>query len=158
MAVPRRSPFTSTAFSLKLVGVFNFTIDEATMSKLVDGLRYAKTHEWAKLEADGLVRVGISDYAQQQLGDVVFIELPGVGRAVKAGEACAVVESVKAASDIYSPVSGEIAEVNGAAADSPESVNADSYANWLFAVKPGNPDELDALLDAAAYGAATAGA
>ena len=125
------------------------------MSKLPDDLRYADTHEWAKLEADGLVRVGISDFAQQQLGDVVFIELPEVGRAVEAGKACAVIESVKAASDIYSPVSGEIAEVNEAVKDAPELVNADSYANWLFAVKPGDTGELDSLLDADAYLAAT---
>lgn len=125
------------------------------MSKLPDDLRYAKTHEWAKLEGDGLVRVGISDFAQQQLGDVVFIELPNVGRAVKAGEACAVIESVKAASDIYSPVSGEIAEINEALQDAPESVNADSYVNWLFAIKPSDTGELDSLLDAADYLAST---
>jgi len=126
------------------------------MSKLPDDLRYAKTHEWAKLEADGLVRVGISDFAQEQLGDVVFIELPKPGRAVRAGESCAVIESVKAASDIYSPVSGAIAEVNSALSDAPESVNADSYANWLFTVQAAEPAaELAALLDAAGYLAST---
>jgi glycine cleavage system H protein len=126
------------------------------MSKLVDDLRYAQTHEWAKLEAGGLVRVGITDFAQGQLGDVVFIELPDMGRVVKAGEACAVIESVKAASDIYSPVSGEIAEVNLAVNDAPELVNEDSYANWLFVVKASDTAELDGLLNAAAYEASTA--
>jgi glycine cleavage system H protein len=125
------------------------------MSKLVDDLRYASTHEWAKLEEGGLVRVGISDFAQAQLGDVVFIELPKPGRVLNAGEACATIESVKAASDIYSPVSGEIAEINSAVVDMPELVNADSYANWLFAVQASNADELDKLMSAAAYGAAT---
>jgi len=125
------------------------------MSKLPDDLRYAKSHEWAKLEGDSRVRVGITDFAQGKLGDVVFIELPAPGRVVAAGEACAVIESVKAASDIYSPVSGEIVEVNTALDGAPEMVNADSYANWLFAVQAVNPAELDALLDAAGYLAAT---
>jgi glycine cleavage system H protein len=128
---------------------------ETTMSKLPDNLRYAKTHEWAKLEEGGLVRVGISDFAQEQLGDVVFIELPKPGQAVRAGQACAVIESVKAASDIYSPVTGRIAEANEALAGAPELVNADSYENWLFAVQADDPAELDALLDAAGYRDAT---
>ncbi len=127
------------------------------MSKVLSDLRYAASHEWAKLEADGLVRVGISDFAQAQLGDVVFIELPEPGRAVAAGEACAVIESVKAASDIYSPVAGAIAEVNEAVAADPALVNEDSYTNWLFAVKASNTGELDALLDASAYEAETKG-
>ena len=121
------------------------------MSKLPGDLKYAKSHEWAKAEADGKVRVGITDHAQEQLGDVVYIELPAVGRSVKAGEACAVIESVKAASDIYSPVTGTIAEVNAALADHPERVNQDSYDNWLFAVQASDTDELDKLLDAAGY-------
>lgn len=116
-------------------------------------LKYAASHEWAHAEADGRVTIGITDHAQEALGDIVFLELPAVGRVVKAGEECAVVESVKAASDIYSPVSGEVVEVNQAAADAPEAVNADAYAAWLFRVKPSNPAELDALLDAEAYGA-----
>jgi glycine cleavage system H protein len=116
-----------------------------------DGLKYANTHEWAKLEGDGTVRVGISDYAQGELGDVVFVDLPNAGRRVKAGEAVAAVESVKAASDIYSPVSGEILEANSALADSPESLNQDAYAAWLFVVKPDAASELDALMDAKAY-------
>jgi glycine cleavage system H protein len=91
-------------------------------------LKYAKSHEWAKLEADGLVAVGITDHAQEALGDIVFLELPQVGRKVAAGEECAVVESVKAASDIYAPIAGEVVAVNQAAADAPESVNQDAYA------------------------------
>lgn len=121
------------------------------MSNLPDNLKYANSHEWAKQEDGNVVRVGISDFAQEQLGDVVFVELPDVGRKVKAGEAVAVVESVKAASDIYSPVSGEILEVNEALNDAPEAINEDSYAAWFFAVKADNPAELDKLLDAKGY-------
>ena len=116
-------------------------------------LKYTASHEWAKHEADGSVTIGITDHAQEALGDIVFLELPAVGRVVKAGEECAVVESVKAASDIYAPVSGEVVDINQAAADAPDSVNADAYANWLFRVKPANLAELDGLLDAAAYAA-----
>ncbi|GMU48845.1 MAG: glycine cleavage system H protein [Candidatus Desulfobacillus denitrificans] len=114
-------------------------------------LKYAKSHEWARLASDGLVTVGISDHAQEALGDIVFLELPAVGRKVKAGEECAVVESVKAASDIYAPIGGEVVAVNQAAADAPESVNQDAYAAWLFRLKPDNAADLDKLLDAAAY-------
>jgi glycine cleavage system H protein len=121
------------------------------MSRLPDDLKYAKTHEWVKSEENGRVRVGISDYAQEQLGDVVYVELPDIGRRVKAGEACAVVESVKAASDIYSPVSGEIVEVNESLSDAPEAINQDSYAAWLFRVKADDLSELNSLLDASAY-------
>ncbi|MBS1212469.1 MAG: glycine cleavage system protein [Proteobacteria bacterium] len=121
------------------------------MSELPTDLKYAKTHEWAKREADGSVRVGITDHAQEQLGDLVYVELPKAGTQVKAGEACAVVESVKAASDIYSPVSGEIVEVNATLTDAPEAVNQDAYAAWLFRVQMTNPAELEALLDAAGY-------
>ena len=120
-------------------------------------LKYAASHEWARLDLDGSVAIGITDHAQEALGDIVFLELPAVGRVVKAGEECAVVESVKAASDIYAPVSGEVVDINQAAADAPESVNADAYAAWLFRIKPADAAkakaELDALLDAAAYGA-----
>jgi glycine cleavage system H protein len=120
-------------------------------------LKYAASHEWAKAEADGTVTIGITDHAQEALGDIVFLELPAVGRVVKAGEECAVVESVKAASDIYSPVSGEVVDINQAAVDAPESVNADAYATWLFRIKPANAaqlvTELGGLLDAAAYDA-----
>lgn len=121
------------------------------MSKLPDDLKYAKSHEWARLEENGLVRVGITDFAQEQLGDVVFVETPEVGRNVKAGESCAVVESVKAASDIYTPVSGEIAAVNETLGDVPESINQDAYDAWLFLVKPDDLGELDALLNARDY-------
>ena len=114
-------------------------------------LKYAKTHEWARRDADGTVAVGITDHAQEALGDIVFLELPETGRTLKAGEECAVVESVKAASDIYAPISGAVVARNDAAADAPESVNQDAYAAWLFKIKPDNPAELDALLDAAAY-------
>lgn len=116
-------------------------------------LKYTASHEWIRQEADGTLTVGITDHAQEALGDIVFLELPAAGRVLKAGEACAVVESVKAASDIYAPVSGEIVDNNQAAADAPESVNADPYAAWLFRIKPSNPAELDTLLDAAAYAA-----
>ena len=114
-------------------------------------LKYAASHEWVKTEADGTLTVGVSDHAQEALGDIVFLELPAVGRVVKAGETVAVIESVKAASDIYSPVSGEVIAVNEAAVDAPDCVNADAYAAWLFKVKPSNIAELDSLLDAAAY-------
>ncbi|MBK9520410.1 MAG: glycine cleavage system protein GcvH [Rhodocyclaceae bacterium] len=114
-------------------------------------LKYAASHEWVKTEADGTLTVGVSDHAQEALGDIVFLELPAVGRVVKAGETVAVIESVKAASDIYSPVSGEVIAVNDAAVDAPDCVNADAYAAWLFKVKPSNIAELDSLLDAAAY-------
>ncbi len=114
-------------------------------------LKYAKTHEWARLDADGIVTVGISDHAQEALGDIVFLELPQVGRTLKAGEECAVVESVKAASDIYAPIAGEVVEANQAAVDAPELVNQDAYGAWLFKLKPANVAELDSLLDAAGY-------
>jgi len=120
-------------------------------------LKYAASHEWARAEADGTVTIGITDHAQEALGDIVFLELPAVGRVVKAGEECAVVESVKAASGIYSPVSGEVVDINQAAVDKPEAVNADAYATWLFRIKPANAAELatqmGGLLDAAAYAA-----
>ena len=114
-------------------------------------LKYAASHEWVNTEADGTLTIGVSDHAQEALGDIVFLELPAVGRVIKAGETVAVIESVKAASDIYAPVSGEVIAINDAAVDAPDSVNADAYAAWLFKVKPSNIAELDALLDAAAY-------
>ena len=114
-------------------------------------LKYAKSHEWARKEADGSLTIGITDHAQEALGDIVFLELPEVVRTVKAGEEIAVVESVKAASDIYAPVSGEVIAINQPAADTPESVNADAYSAWLFKIKPSDPAEYEALLDAAAY-------
>ncbi|MFA7240168.1 MAG: glycine cleavage system protein GcvH [Sulfuricellaceae bacterium] len=114
-------------------------------------LKYAKSHEWARLEADGAVTVGITEHAQEQLGDLVFVENPAVGRMLAAGEECAVVESVKAASDIYAPLAGEVIAVNGELNDEPEKINEDAYAAWLFKIKPDNAADLDALLDAAAY-------
>jgi glycine cleavage system H protein len=117
-------------------------------------LRYTESHEWAKKDAGGTFTVGITDHAQEALGDLVFIELPAVGRMLAAGEACAVVESVKAASDIYAPVAGEVVAINQAVTDTPESVNTDAYGNWLFKLKPANPADVDKLLDAAAYAAA----
>jgi glycine cleavage system H protein len=114
-------------------------------------LKYTKTHEWARRDADGTVTIGITDHAQEALGDIVFLELPENGRKLKSGEECAVVESVKAASDIYAPLAGEVVARNDAATDAPESVNQDAYAAWLFKIKPSNLAEMDALLDAAAY-------
>ncbi|SDU33421.1 glycine cleavage system H protein [Pseudomonas pohangensis] len=124
------------------------------MSNVPADLRYAASHEWARLEADGSVTVGISDHAQEALGDVVFVELPEVGASLAAGQQAGVVESVKAASDIYAPISGEIIAVNAALTDNPELVNEDPYANWFFKLKPATVAELDQLLDAAAYQAA----
>lgn len=118
-----------------------------------DHLKYAASHEWSRLEADGTITVGITDHAQEALGDIVFLELPTAGRVVKAKEECAVIESVKAASDIYAPVSGEIVAINQAAIDAPEAINSAPYDHWLFRIKPANPDELNALLDADGYNA-----
>lgn len=115
------------------------------------GLKYTESHEWIRRESDGTLTVGITDHAQEALGDLVFIELPEVGRKAKAGDAVAVVESVKAASDVYAPVDGEIVAVNAAVAEAPENVNADAYANWLYRLKPDGAGDLSKLLDAAAY-------
>lgn len=128
------------------------------MSIIPADQKYARTHEWAKSESGGMARIGITDHAQQQLGDVVYVELPEPGRQVRSGEACAVVESVKAASDIYSPLSGEIVEVNRSLEESPETLNQDAYAAWLFRVKVADASELDAMLDAEAYRALAEGA
>ena len=117
-------------------------------------LNYTTSHEWIRSESDGSLTIGITDHAQEALGDLVFIELPAVGRKVKAGEACAVVESVKAASDIYAPVGGEITAVNEQVVASPEMVNADAYGHWLYKLKPENAADVASLLDAAAYTAA----
>ncbi|WP_327439179.1 glycine cleavage system protein GcvH [Pseudomonas donghuensis] len=124
------------------------------MSNIPADLRFAESHEWARLEADGTVTVGISDHAQEALGDVVFVELAEIGKVFAAGDAAGVVESVKAASDIYAPVSGEVIAVNEALADSPEELNNDPYASWIFKLKPSDKAELDKLLDAAGYKAA----
>ena len=121
------------------------------MSKVPSTLKYTKSHEWIRVEDDGTLTIGVTDHAQEALGDVVFLELPDAGRVVAAEEAIAVIESVKAASDIYAPVAGEILATNEAAIDAPESVNADAYATWLFKIKPTNIADVDSLLDAAGY-------
>jgi glycine cleavage system H protein len=116
-----------------------------------ENLRYTKSHEWVRRESDGSITVGITDHAQEMLGDLVFIELPEAGKSFAAQAQIAVVESVKAASDIYAPVAGSVTEVNQAAADAPESVNEDAYAAWLFRMKPANAADIDALLNATGY-------
>lgn len=126
------------------------------MSNIPADLKYAASHEWVRQEADGTLTVGITDHAQEALGDVVFLELPEAGRSLAAGEACAVIESVKAASDIYAPLAGEVLAANAAAVDAPESINGDPYGTWLFKLKPANAGDLADLLDAAGYAAAIA--
>ena len=122
------------------------------MSNIPSDLRYAKSHEWLKSEADGTVTVGITDYAQNSLGDITFVQLPKVGTVLKAGETLGVIESVKAASDVYAPVGGTVVAVNGALDHAPETVNGSPYeAGWLMKVKPANPADAGQLLDAAAY-------
>lgn len=116
-------------------------------------LKYTKSHEWARLEGDGSLSVGITHHAQELLGDMVFVETPTVGRKLAAGEECAVVESVKAASDVYSPIAGEVLAGNGDLEGAPESINQDPYAAWMFRLKPDNVADLDALMDATAYAA-----
>jgi glycine cleavage system H protein len=115
------------------------------------GLKYTESHEWIRKESDGTLTIGITDHAQEALGDLVFIELPEVGRKLAASEACAVVESVKAASDIYAPVAGEVVAANDEVVKTPEKVNADAYANWFYRMKPASAADLANLLDAAAY-------
>ncbi len=122
------------------------------MSNVPNGLKYSKEHEWLRKEEDGTYTVGITEHAQQLLGDMVFVDLPEVGVAVSAGDDCAVAESVKAASDIYAPVSGEILAVNEELNDSPELVNSEPYGSgWIFKIKASDESEIDALLDASAY-------
>ena len=115
-------------------------------------LHYAESHEWIRTETDGTLTIGITDHAQEALGDIVFLELPAVGKQFSAGQACAVVESVKAASDIYSPVSGEIIASNDEITSAPEQVNSDAYGAWLFKLKPSDSSELQKLLSAEGYG------
>jgi len=114
-------------------------------------LKYTTSHEWVKLNADGTVTVGITEHAQDLLGDMVFVETPVVGRTLAAGEECAVVESVKAASDVYAPIAGEVVAANAEVEASPEKINQDAHAAWMFTLKPANVADLDGLLDAAAY-------
>ncbi|MBK1656233.1 glycine cleavage system protein GcvH [Allochromatium vinosum] len=122
------------------------------MSNLPADLKYTKTHEWVRDNGDGTVTVGITDHAQDALGDIVFVEVPENGRTVAAEDACAVVESVKAASDIYSPIAGEIVEGNAALADTPDAINTSPYGDgWIFRLTPADMGTLDGLLDAAAY-------
>ena len=122
------------------------------MSNVPAELRYNKSHEWVRRNDDGTVTVGITDHAQEQLGDLVFVEQPEVGATLAAGAECCVAESVKAASDVYSPLDGEVTAINEALADSPELINTDAYGEgWLFQMTPANAAAIDALLDAEAY-------
>jgi glycine cleavage system H protein len=127
------------------------------MSEVPEGLKYTSSHEWVRREDDGSITVGVTDHAQELLGDLVYVELPEPGRQLGRGQECAVVESVKAASDVYSPVAGEVVAVNTALTDKPELINQEPYgAGWLFRLKPANAAALDALLEAAAYQAQAA--
>jgi glycine cleavage system H protein len=127
------------------------------MSNIPKDLKYTKSHEWVKPNADGSVTVGITHHAQDLMGDMVFVDLPTAGTQVTSGKECGVVESVKAASDVYAPVSGEIVEANAALSDSPETVNKDPYgAGWMFRLKPASKADVEALLDAKAYEALVA--
>jgi glycine cleavage system H protein len=119
--------------------------------KAPEDLKYTASHEWVKTESDGTVTVGITDHAQEALGDIVFLELPKVGTKASAGEQCAVIESVKAASDIYMPIGGEVVAVNEALASAPEKVNADAFAAWMFKLKPANAADVNELMSAADY-------
>jgi glycine cleavage system H protein len=122
------------------------------MSEVPADLRYTRSHEWVKDNGDGTVTVGITDHAQEALGDIVFVETPEVGRQVGAEEACAVVESVKAASDIYAPIAGEVVDANQVLADTPDAINQGPYGDgWIFALRPKDPGDMDHLLDATAY-------
>ncbi|MEQ1440427.1 glycine cleavage system protein GcvH [Fontimonas sp. SYSU GA230001] len=122
------------------------------MSKVPADLKYVSSHEWLRVEADGTVTIGITDHAQQALGDLVFVEVPAVGRKVAANEACAVVESVKAASDVYAPIAGEVVAANDALGGNPEILNSDPYgAGWMWKLKPANAADIGKLLDAAGY-------
>lgn len=122
------------------------------MSNAPSELKYAASHEWARVEEDGTVTVGITDHAQSALGDVVFVELPDVGTVLAAGQEAGVVESVKAASDVYAPISGEVIAINDALEDGPETINADPYGDgWFYKIKPSDADELEGLLTADQY-------
>jgi len=122
------------------------------MTQIPNNLKYTNTHEWIKLESDGSVKVGITEHAQSLLGDIVFVDLPQLDDELNQGDECAVVESVKAAADIYAPISGKIITVNAALSDSPQLVNEDSYGNgWIFTIEPDNKSELAALLSSIQY-------
>lgn len=120
------------------------------MAKLVEGLKYSESHEWVKVEGD-LALIGITDYAQHALGNITYVDMPSEGDEVNAGEEFGAVESTKIASDLFSPVSGVVAEINSALEDAPELINGDAYATWIIKVKMSDPAELDKLLDAAGY-------
>ena len=126
------------------------------MSNIPADLRYAKSHEWAKTESDGTVTIGITDYAQNSLGDITYVQVPKVGASLKAGETFGVVESVKAASDLYAPVAGKVVAVNAALESAPETVNRAPYGEgWMLKLQPSTPGEVDQLFDATAYGKLT---
>jgi glycine cleavage system H protein len=114
-------------------------------------LKYSQSHEWVRIEADGTATVGITFHAQEQLGDIVFVQYPDVGRTLAQGDECGVIESVKAAADLYSPLSGEVVAVNEQLETAPQAINEDAYGAWIFRLKPSQPGEVDGLLDAAAY-------
>ena len=120
------------------------------MSKILEGLKYSESHEWVKVEG-GIAVIGVSDFAQKELGDITYVDMPAVDDELAAGEEFGALESVKAASDLYSPVSGTVVEVNEALEDAPEAINEDAYASWIIKVEMSDPSELDKLLDAAAY-------
>ena len=120
------------------------------MSKIIEGLKYSESHEWVKVE-EGVAVIGVTDYAQAEMGDITYVDMPDVDDEVTAGEEFGALESVKAASDLFSPVSGKVVEVNEALDDTPELVNEDAFANWIIKVEMSDPSELDALMDADAY-------
>ena len=120
------------------------------MSKIIEGLKYSESHEWVKVE-DGIAVIGVTDFAQQEMGDITYVDMPDVDDEVVAGEEFGALESVKAASDLFSPVSGKVVAVNEALDDTPELVNEDAFANWIIKVEMSDPSELDALMDAEAY-------
>ena len=120
------------------------------MSKIIEGLKYSESHEWVKVE-DGLAVIGVTDYAQAEMGDITYVDMPDVDDEVTAGEEFGALESVKAASDLFAPVSGKVVAVNEALDDTPELVNEDAFENWIIKVEMSDPSELDALMDAAAY-------
>jgi len=134
------------------ISAFSFCASEHPMSQTPNELKYASTHEWARLEEDGSVTVGITDHAQSALGDVVYVELPEVGSDLNQGHEAGVVESVKAASDVYAPVSGRVIAINEALEETPETINADPYhEGWFYRLEPSDAAELDELLSAEAY-------
>ena len=120
------------------------------MSKIIEGLKYSESHEWVKVE-DGLAVIGVTDFAQAEMGDITYVDMPDVDDEVTAGEEFGALESVKAASDLFAPVSGKVVAVNEALDDTPELVNEDAFENWIIKVEMSDPSELDALMDAAAY-------